>query len=361
MKIMQLCFSFNSGGIENLIVDIFNNWDNSEDKLYLCVINDDLNDILFNRINSTSIKLCLQRKKKSKEFSWLLKLIYYIKKNKISIVHCNSPAAARVCFLLKLFCPRVKFFYTVHDVGIYSTKYCIEPKIHNIIFSKIIAISETVKRDILKSNNLEDNVIVLNNAIDLSKFDAEPREIRKENCILGCVGRIAPEKKGQDLLLKAIKKLKVQYPQLKCHFFGEPMKGHENLLDELKDLAITLGVENHVVFEGNSNTIPSVLAKIDILVVPSRYEGFGIVVLEGMASYRPVIASDIDGPKEIIKVDNNYGILFESENVDDLSQKIAYQIENYNYQKVINAYNHIYNTYSIQVLIGKLRRLYNGV
>ena len=50
MNIMHIVFSFNNGGIENLLVDILNNWNNKSDKLFLCIINNNYDENLLNKL-----------------------------------------------------------------------------------------------------------------------------------------------------------------------------------------------------------------------------------------------------------------------------------------------------------------------
>jgi glycosyltransferase involved in cell wall biosynthesis len=78
---------------------------------------------------------------------------------------------------------------------------------------------------------------------------------------------------------------------------------------------------NNIKFLGNVSDIPSFLLKVDILIVPSVSEGFGLAVLEGMVSGKVVIASDIKVMKELIK-DGENGLLFESQNSESLVQII---------------------------------------
>ena len=88
-------------------------------------------------------------------------------------------------------------------------------------------------------------------------------------------------------------------------------------------LAKKEGIEKHVVFHGwvDQSKLSSYYKSADICVFPSRHEGFGLVVLEAMASGIPVIASDIPSFQEIIS-DGYDGKLFKSEDADDLSKEI---------------------------------------
>ncbi len=79
---------------------------------------------------------------------------------------------------------------------------------------------------------------------------------------------------------------------------------------------------------GNVDNIPEFLNKIDICVVPSRSEGFGLALVEAMAMGVPCVASNIAGPREIV-MNEGIGELFENGNSQSLSMKIEEVISKY--------------------------------
>lgn len=356
MNILHTVFSFNNGGIENLIVDMLNNWNIDSDNLVLCIINNDYNEELINKIKQKkNIKvILLNRDKGSKSFEFIIKYIDVIRKNKINVIHCHLFEAVKVSTLAKIFIPNIKIFYTVHDTNIYKKFSKKDIIIDNLFVKGIIAISNSVKAEIKSKNKVE----VIYNAIDIDKFSNRIKEKHNINSInVGCVARIMPEKKGQDILLKAIAIVKDKYPNIMCYFAGEPQKGKEYYLDELKNYCKKLGITENVVFMGNVGDVPQFLQKLDIFVLPSRYEGFGIVILEAMASKVPVIASRLEGPEEIIKNDK-YGKLFEVENHTELAKLIIEEIEFKNTNKINLAYEYVNKEFNIGTINKKLRQVY---
>ena len=84
-------------------------------------------------------------------------------------------------------------------------------------------------------------------------------------------------------------------------------------------LAIHEGVKDRVHFLGVRNDVPCIIHSVDVVVMSSHWEGFGLAAVEGMAAGKPVIASDVPGLSEVVK---GAGVLFEQGNVKMLSEQI---------------------------------------
>lgn len=96
----------------------------------------------------------------------------------------------------------------------------------------------------------------------------------------------------------------------------------EQSYQALKELVAELNLQDEIEFLVNKTHVASVLSEADLFVLPSRYEGLGLVVLEAMAAGSPVIVSNIDGPAELVCHGEN-GLLFESGSVDALVHEIC--------------------------------------
>ncbi len=126
------------------------------------------------------------------------------------------------------------------------------------------------------------------------------------------LGRLHTEK-GFDVLLRALPAL----PGARLVLAGD---GPERAA--LTRLAGELGITGRVVFAGWRQDIAALLAAADVLVCPSRCEPLGNVILEAWSAARPVVASAVEGPSELIE-DGVDGVLFPSENPDALARALA--------------------------------------
>lgn len=359
MNILHVVFSFNNGGIENLLVDLINNW-SYEDKNYLCIINDNYDLQLIKKIGATNIEVIkMNRPIGGKKIKYIKLLNEIIKNYNINVLHCHSNSSVKFCIYPKIVNPNLKLVYTVHDTMIYQEISKIDVLIHKIFINEIVAISGSVYETISKRLGKRANITTIYNAVDIKKFKLQESENKKDISRLNicCVARLDYKIKGQDILIKALGELKKKRSDFKCVFIGgEPTETNHNL-NELKALADKLNVYENIAFLGNCNDVPQIIRNFDICIVPSRKEGFGISIIEAFLSKVFVIASDIEGPRELIG-DNEYGYLFEVENFKKLSNIIdgVYSIDLEN--KVQKSYNYAIEKFAIEEMANNLRKLY---
>lgn len=119
--------------------------------------------------------------------------------------------------------------------------------------------------------------------------------------IVTTIGRLEPGK-GQDDFLRAARIVIQTCRNVKFLVVGSEMFGmNRGYKDELQRMSVDLGIQSNVVFTGFRRDIPEVLAVSDIVVQPALYpESFGLVLVEAAAAGRPVIATDVGGPREVI-------------------------------------------------------------
>ena len=359
MNIMMLMFSFTTGGTERLVSDICNNLveDNS---VYLYIVNDLYEKEMLDSLDGR-VKIILQNRKagsndKIKSINSIYKCI---KKYNIEVVHCNSFDAPFLLIKTRVLLPNVKIVHTIHGLGHCKNSSKGELILRNWLCDKFIAVSQSVKADIIDNGLSKKKVQVIYNAINIKKFINKPKHnIDLDHICIGNVARIMPEIKGQDILIRAIGKIVKKYPNLKCYFAGDADLNHKSDLKDLKEMVRELQLENNIKFLGNVDNIPEFLKKLDVFILPSRSEGFGLSLVEAIASGIPCIASKLDGPLEILG-SNERGIIFESENVEKLVNEIQYVIENYDlvYNKSCIAQQYVIENYNISNTGKKLRKL----
>lgn len=113
--------------------------------------------------------------------------------------------------------------------------------------------------------------------------------IAPERAIIGFVGRLVPEK-GVDVLMRAYSSVLTELPETQLLLAGDGTQRAE-----LERLAQTLGISEHVTFAGAQRDIAPFYLLADLMAAPSRYEPFGMVAVEAMAAWRPVVATRVHG------------------------------------------------------------------
>jgi len=158
------------------------------------------------------------------------------------------------------------------------------------------------------------NYSLFNNNSELKNFPGNGR------IILGTVCRLEPQK-GIKYLLLAMKTILTKFPEAKLEIVGTG-----SLLNELQSLSNKLGISNSIKFLGKFTDVIPFYKRMDIFVLPSLYEGFGIVILEAMAMGIPIIATNVDGIKEVV-INGESGILVPPKNPEALANAVNYLIE----------------------------------
>ena len=186
-------------------------------------------------------------------------------------------------------------------------------------FQRVICIStavEQVVRDWLPNVA----TVVIHNGVRAADVHTRDRILGRMFRIVQ-VSRLVHEKKGQDVLLRALQKLREGHADLQ---FQVDFLGGGPSLDYLRAMAASLGLTNRVRFLGevSRSDVYRNLRNYDLLVQPSRYEGFGLTVVEAMMAGVPVLVSNIEGPLEIIH-NGRYGDYFDSGDEIDLAAKLA--------------------------------------
>lgn len=133
--------------------------------------------------------------------------------------------------------------------------------------------------------------------------------------------------KGLDRMLQIWQKIIAKHPDWCLEIYG---KSNEN--QEMQELATALNIEQNVTFFEPVKNINDKYLEASILVMTSRTEGFGMVLVEAMASGLPCVAYDCPvGPRSII-VNNENGFLIEDGDIDSFVQKIELLIEDENFR-----------------------------
>jgi len=130
----------------------------------------------------------------------------------------------------------------------------------------------------------------------------------------------------------------------------------------LENLSKQLGVDDEIVFLGVQKDVQSFMASSKVFVLPSRWEGLPMVILEAMANRMPIITTPVGGIAEVIE-DGASGILVEPENPEALADKIYELLSSEKLQRSIseNAFKKVKEEYSIEGYTQKMLDIYKDL
>lgn len=239
------------------------------------------------------------------------------------IIHHSSPISWIIAYYLnkKYYIP---FYIYVHgnladELRLKKQKLSFLRKyVYRITCKKsegIIAISNSVSRSIKDHlPDMDNKIKVIYNGVDLNQFENLNKfhELRTTPTII-FVGRLTRDK-GVHLLVEAISRLELD---VKCLIIGDGIEKNK-----LEELSISLGIDDKIEFLGIKRNIPEWFQKADLFVHPAIWEeGFGITIVEAMASGLPCITFNKGAIPEIIE-DSISGFIVKEDTVDKLANEI---------------------------------------
>jgi len=171
---------------------------------------------------------------------------------------------------------------------------------------RVVACSEAAGEHVAASLGVPaERLVVIPNGVEAERFaHATDRAaaraelgIEGDRPVVALVGRIS-EEKGQDEFVRAAPAVVASHPEALFLVVGSTAK--EAAAAPLRDLARAGGVEDAVRFTGYVDDMPALYAAIDVLAAPSRWEGFGLMLVEAMAAGVPIVASAAGAIPEVV-------------------------------------------------------------
>jgi len=243
-------------------------------------------------------------------------LMRLIRKRNIALVHTNtntilaSPLAARFT--------GVPHVWSIHELMVEPAT--VRSALHYMIprFStRVVTVSQAVRDHMLKDAvKFADRFTFVRGAIDVEPFlNAKGRArvraewgVRDDEVLIGMAGRVT-RWKGQSIFVQAAKLIAERHPEAKFAAVGGVFDTEKFYMDRFRKEVHDAGLDNKLTINDFRADMPDVFAAFDIFVLPSILpEPFGLVVIEAMASGKPVVATAPGGPSETV-VDGETGFL----------------------------------------------------
>ncbi|WP_457747145.1 glycosyltransferase family 4 protein [Sulfurimonas sp.] len=326
--VIELCMSPDLGGLELYMVRAAKALRSEFD--VLSVIN--TNTKLLQYYDSSDDVVHLNKKSNFFMFSSANKLAKIIDERGVDVIHLHWTKDIPFVVLAKLLSKKKPKLVQTRNMTMTRFK---DDFYHKFLYKNIdlmLAVTHQVKAQLEKfiPQNIRPQIEVLYMGSDktqmlnrdaLEKFKSETG-LKESNFNVGMVGRIN-EAKGQHLLIKAL--AKIEDESIQAYFVGHEMK--EGYIHELEQLAQDLGVGNRVHFLGFMKNPHHFFQACDAIVLASKKETFGLVLIEAMQVQTAVVGSNSGGVVEIID-DEETGLLFNVGSHNSLAEKIVQLREN---------------------------------
>lgn len=339
IKVLYLINSLERGGAERQMVELAKNLDRSKYTpivvFYNYCVSPKQNELI-----SMGVDVHYIKKRFKVDPLFLFNLVRFIKSQKIDIIHSFLEGPN--------FWARVAANLAGHKVVVTSKRdtYCpyfhmakLRAFISKLIYrfsNCIIANSKSAQKILVEEMGVRaQKVKVIYNGIDFEKFSTvkksaivklkEELGLKREEFIIGLIGSISPQK-NHICFLKAlahVKSILGDKQKIKALFIGnENPKFKRKLVNFIRDNDL----QDLCLFLGPRDDIPVIMNSIDVLVLPSLYEGFPNVILEAWAAGKPVIASDVSDLPLIIE-NGQDGYVFKCNDHKELAKKLIKIVE----------------------------------
>lgn len=210
----------------------------------------------------------------------------------------------------------------------------------------------------------DDKMVVIKNGIDFEAFasaaslkeGAGPIELDSSFPVIGTVARLHRQK-GLPYLFHAAKKIREAVPEAVVWIVGGG-----SLLPKLQKLGKKLALEESIFILGERKDVAQLMSRFDVFVLASLWEGLPYALLEAAALAKAVVATDVDGVREIVKHAET-GLLVPAKDPEKLAETIVRLIQERTYAATLgqNLKNAAQREFSLSRMIQKTRDLYFGL
>lgn len=363
MKILHIINNLGSGGAEKLLEELLPILKENKDiKIDLLLLTNE-NNVFEKELREKNVNIDIIKYKNIYNPLNIFEIAKYVNKNNYDIIHSHLFQSKYWLAFARMFIKSKNIYYVTTEHNTSNKRrgkfyfYPIEKYVYSR-YDLIISISQTAHDNLI--NWLDEPIsnekfIVIKNGVKIDKFlnaKAYKKELfSKENnqdiILITMVGRFS-EQKDQETLVKAVNYLDNKYHLL--------LVGEGPLESDLKEKVSNLNIKERVHFLGFRNDVERILKSSNIVVLSSHYEGLSLSSIEGLASGKPFIASDVEGLTEVVE---NYGLLFEEGNYKELAELIIKLTEDEKfYNKVsLNCIKRA-KEYDIEIMAKKLIKNY---
>ncbi|MCM8784397.1 MAG: glycosyltransferase family 4 protein [Candidatus Omnitrophica bacterium] len=294
-----------------------------------------------------------------------LRLFNYIRKNHFDIVHTHSPKAGFLGRWSAKLAGVPFIVHTVHGFPFYEKEnfflkrlYILAERFTAEITDRLIVVCESDReKGISAGIGYYEKYVLIREGIEVDRggifsSDILYNRLREVSPIMGMVACLKKQKAPFDFV-KMASLVKKRFPEAKF-----VLVGGGPLYKKVERLIRRLGLENNFFLLGWREDVLKIISFLDIVVLTSLWEGLPLVILEAMALKKPIVATRVDGIKELIR-DGENGFLVEPGDYCGLAQRVIFLLENKKLQiSFVERNQEILSKYNLSSMIKLTEELY---
>lgn len=295
MKIVQVMPDFGLAGAETMVENLSCGLA-AEGCDVLVISFFDLHTAITERIENRGIKIKYLGKKRGFDPSIISKMRKIIKAYQPDVIHTHRYVLPYAFLASRGF--KAKRVHTVHNVA-QKEQTKVGKNINRVLFRYFnvvpVALSKEIQRTIQEVYGLPDNRIpVVFNGIDLSRCIVKESYARKDTFTVLHIGRFM-DVKNHELLLRSFARFKGQHSDARLQLLGDG-----ELKENMMQLAGQLNITDAVEFAGLQSNVYPWLHNADVFILPSKFEGMPMTLIEAMGTGLPIIASNVGGIPDML-------------------------------------------------------------
>ena len=343
-KILHLITGLSIGGAEKVVFDLARKMDRSKFEVYVIAIGkkDEMRAAFQNAGIATTVLYC--SKNPISLLIGLVKIRKYIDQHSIELIHAHMFHAMFLAGLIRILKPELKIVFTPHNFNL-------ESKFREYLLAKMCVLRDV---DILFSVDMErnyhhSNIQIIPNGIETKAYQLDL--LRNKQFTFLAIGRLSLQKNFMSLINFA--------SQLKEHYSFQILIAGTG--DQEQDLANAIAekkMEKKIQLLGHRNDITELCNRAHAFLIPSKWEGFPLVLLEAGAAGLPVITTAVGSIPTLINQENGY--LTKLENFPEAMKEV---LENYERaeQKGRILQQKIEEEYDLATVVKQHQDLYNSL
>lgn len=271
------------------------------------------------------------------------------KKLQPDIIHAHDYHASCICSLANIKIPIISHLHNnspwIKKIHPFSVLYLYCAK----RFKKILTVSKSIEKEYIFSKYIKDKIECIGNPVSRDKIINQVNDYKKKYDLC-CVARLS-EPKDPFMFCNIIKKIKEEVPNIKCIWVGEG-----NLKEKAIEYRNKLGLNENIDFLGFQENPYQYMAISKVFILPTKWEGYGLVAFEALTLGIPCVASNVGGLPNIVDDSCGYLCNNETEFINEISKLL--KNNNYYQEKKKKAINKSKNLDNSKTYVSNIEKIY---